>query len=52
MVVVAKADGSWRRVVDLSPLNKYCVYGTHHVKPPFMQVPEIPANNWKSVTDA
>ena len=52
MVVVAKADGSCRRVVDLSPLNKYCVRETHHVKPPFIQVREIPANTWKSVTDA
>ena len=52
MVVVAKADGSCRRVVDLSPLNKYCVRETHHVKPPFIQVCEIPANTWKSVTDA
>ena len=39
IVVVAKADGSCRRVV-------------HHVKPPFIQVCEIPANTWKSVTDA
>ena len=44
MVVVAKADGSCRRVVDLSPLNKYCVRETHHVKPPFIQVCVIPAN--------
>ena len=35
MVVVAKADGSCRRVVDLSPLNKYCVRETHHVKQGF-----------------
>ena len=44
MVVVAKADGTCRRVVNLSPLNKYCVRETHHVKPPFIQVCVIPAN--------
>lgn len=52
MIVVAKADGSSRRAVDLSPLNKFCVRETHHVKPPFIQAREIPSNTWKSVTDA
>jgi len=52
MVVVAKADGSCRRIVDLSLLIKYCVRETHHVKPPLIQVCEIPANTCKSVTDA
>ena len=52
MVVVVKADGSCRRVVDLSHLNKYGVRETHHVQPPFIKVREISSNTWKSVTDA
>ena len=41
MVVVSKADGSCRRVVDVSLLNKFFVRKTHHVKPSFVQVREI-----------
>ena len=32
MVVVVKADGRCRRVVDRSPLNTFCIRETHHVK--------------------
>ena len=52
MVTVTKADGSPRRTVDLSPLNKQSVRETHHVKPPFQQARSIPGNTYKSVTDA
>ena len=52
MVITRKADGSPRRTVDLSPLNKHCQREVHHVKPPFQQAKSIPAGTWKTVTDA
>ena len=47
-----KPDGSPRRTIDLSALNRHCLRETHHVKPPFQQAREVPPNVWKSVTDA
>ena len=38
MVVVNKDDGNCRRVVDLSPLNKFCVQEIQHVKHSFKYV--------------
>ena len=52
MVVTRKPDGSPRRTVDMSDLNKVCLRETHHVKPPFHQARLIPPNTWKTVTDA
>ena len=52
MVLIEKDDGSLRRTVDLSPLNKHCLRETHHVKPSFQQARSIPPNTWKTVTDA
>ena len=52
MVLARKADGTPRRTVDLSPLNKYCLRETHHVQPPFQQAKSIPPMTWKTVTDA
>ena len=52
MVVTRKPDGSPRRCVDMSEINKVCLRETHHVKPPFDQARSIPPNTWKSVTDA
>ena len=52
MVLVRKPDGSPRRTIDLSTLNRHCLRETHHVKPPFQQAREVPPNVWKSVTDA
>ena len=52
MVLVQKSDGSLRRTIDLSPLNRHCLRETHHVKPPFQQARGIPPHIWKSVTDA
>ena len=52
MVLVKKPDGTPRRTVDLSMLNRHCLRETHHVKPPFEQARQIPADTWKSVTDA
>ena len=52
MQVVCKHDGSPRRVVDLSRLNKQCKREAHHSESPFHVVRRIPRNSWKTVTDA
>ena len=52
MVVTRKHDGSPRRTVDLSPLNKHCKRETHNAESPFHLARRIPRNTWKTVTDA
>jgi len=52
MVVTRKHDGSPRRTVDLSPLNKFCQRETFSVESPFHLARRIPKNTWKTVTDA
>ena len=52
MVVTRKHDGTPRRTVDLSPLNKYCRRETHAGESPFILARRVPGNTWKSVTDA
>lgn len=51
MVVTRKHDGSPRRTVDLSPLNKHCKRETHNVESPFHLARRIPRNTWKTVAD-
>ena len=52
MVVTRKADGSPRRTVDLSPLNKFCKRETFSAESPFPLARRIPGKTWKSVMDA
>ncbi|XP_048576277.1 uncharacterized protein LOC125557593 [Nematostella vectensis] len=52
MVVTRKHDGSPRRTVDLSPLNKYCQRETYATESPFQLARRIPNDTWKTVTDA
>lgn len=52
MVVTRKHDGSPRRTVDLSPLNKYCQRETFATESPFHLARRIPKDTWKTVTDA
>ena len=52
MVVTRKHDGSPRRTVDLSPLNKYCKRETFAMESPFHLAHRIPMDTWKTVTDA
>ncbi|MEL6802241.1 MAG: DDE-type integrase/transposase/recombinase, partial [Bacteroidota bacterium] len=52
LVVTRKHDGSPRRTVDLSPLNKYCKRETHGAESPYNLARRIPSGNWKTVTDA
>ena len=44
--------GSPRRTVDLSPLNKHCVREVHTNKSPFELARGVPAQTWRTVTDA
>ena len=52
MVVTRKHDGSPRRTVDLSPLNKFCQRETFATESPFHLARRIPRDTWKFVTDA
>ena len=52
MVITRKHDGSPRRTVDLSPLNKFCKQETFATESPFHLARRIPKDTWKTVTDA
>ena len=52
MVVTRKHDGSPRRTVDLSPLNKFCQRETFATESPFHLARRIPRDTWRTVTDA
>ena len=52
MVVTRKHDGSPRRTVDLSPLNRFCKRETFAADTPFQLARRIPKGTWKTVTDA
>ena len=52
MVVTRKHDGTPRRTVDLSPLNKFCKRETFATESPFHVARRVPGNTWKSITDA
>lgn len=52
MVVTRKHDGTPRRTVDLSPLNKHCKRETFPAEAPFHLARRVPKNTWKTVTDA
>ena len=52
MVVTRKHDGTPRRTVDLSPLNKFCKRETFPAEAPFHLARRVPGKTWKTVTDA
>ena len=52
MVITRKHDGTPRRTVVLSPLNKYCKREIFAMESPFQIARRIPNNTWKTVTDA
>ena len=52
MHITAKADGSPRRVVDYSILNKHAPRQTHHTEAPWAIAAAIPPNTVKTVLDA
>jgi hypothetical protein len=51
MVVTRKHDGSPRRTVDLSPLNKHCRRETLATSSPFQVAMRVPHDTWKTVSD-
>ena len=51
MTITRKHDGSPRRTVDLSQLNKHCKRETHSSESPFHVARRIPSQTWKTVTD-
>ena len=51
MVITRKHDGSPRRTVDLSPLNKHCKRETHNSESPFHVARRVPSQTWKTVVD-
>jgi hypothetical protein len=51
-VVTRKHDGTPRRTVDISPLNKFCHRETHATESPFHLACRTPPNSWKTVTYA
>ena len=52
MVVTRKHDGTPRRTVDLSPLNKNCQRETFASESPFHLARRVPKGTWKTVSDA
>ena len=52
MVISRRSDGSPRRTVDLSLLNRHCLRETFSSESPSQIVRRIPRDSWKSVTDA
>ena len=52
MLITRKDDGSPRRIVDLSPLNKHCKREVHTSKSPFNLARSVPPNSVKTVVDA
>ena len=52
MVITRKHDGSPRRTVDLSPLNKVCKRETFAGEAPFQFARRVPGKTWKTVMDA
>ena len=51
MVITPKSDGSPRRVVDYTGLNKHAPRQTHHTETPWAIVSSIPSNKIKSTVD-
>ena len=52
MVVTAKKDGSPRRTVDLTNVNRTTLRETHHTPMPFNLVADVPTGTKKTVLDA
>ena len=51
MLVTPKHDGTPRRVIDFSPLNKHAPRQTHHTRSPYQIAASVPGNKIKSVLD-
>ena len=51
MLVTPKHDGTPRRVIDYTQLNKHAPRQTHHTRSPFHIAVTVPGNTFKSVLD-
>ena len=52
MVVCPKKDGTPRRTVDFSELNKHALRETHHTESPYNLARQVPKNTKKTTVDA
>ena len=52
MLATRKDDGTPRRIVDLSALNKHCKREVHTTKSPFNLANSVPSHSVKTVVDA
>ena len=51
MVVTPKADGTPRRVIDFTPINKHAPRQLHHTRSPYAIATAVPPNKVKTVLD-
>ena len=51
MLVTPKTDGSPRRVIDFTPINKHAPRQLHHTRSPYLIASAVPPNKVKSVLD-
>ena len=51
IITVPKSDGSPRRTIDFSPINKYCAREAHYTPTPFNAVSSLPAKVFKTTFD-
>ena len=49
MVIIRKHDGTPRRTVDLSPLNKFCRWEKFASETPFKLARRVPSKTWKNL---
>ena len=52
MNITRKDDGSPRRTIDISPMNKHCTREVHSFNPPFNLARSVPDRSVKTVFDA
>ena len=52
MVVTRRHNGTPRRIMDLSPLNKHCKLETSPTESPLHLARRVPKGTWKTVSDA
>ena len=52
MVVTRKHNGEPRRTINFQALNEASIRQTHPTMPPFQKAMSVPADQWKTTTDA
>ena len=51
MLVAPKSDGTPRRVIDFTPVNKHAPRQVHHTRSPYVIATSVPSNQVKTVLD-